>query len=282
MHLTPRQTDDNPPTKVATHIANVGDMSATTPDTDDPKSTEPQPRVDTIGGESAPSKRTTRLFQKEKTAEHTLSTRDVANLLGEAGFSRSRRSVERYCVPGKLDAYFDSFAKQYWITKSSVELFINLLKENTTPDNQSADTTLRQTADKSDDNPPTPPTKVTTHSDSVGDMSATTTDAADQMSAKKQGSQDTKIQELESEIESMERELRNLRITDQVKDGLLKKNEVQFKTFLDHLEGAHRKVGMLESENSRLKSLPAGDTHNTDPDVQSGGTLYEAETNNKI
>jgi hypothetical protein len=174
----------------------------------------------------------------------------------EARLPRSQRSIERYCVPGRLDAFFDTIAKQYWITKTSVVSFIDKLKKDDSFDDSPSNTPPRQPDDIGESSP----SVSAPLADSVGQMSATTSDNDGQKSAAQKDdsgeAKDVDIRELKDELENMERKMRNLEMTDQVKDAMLKKTEAQFLTFLEHLTKSNRKVGELESENRRLKSLP--------------------------
>jgi hypothetical protein len=62
----------------------------------------------------------------ERTADHTLTVREVAKMFEAAGVSRTERSIVKWCLPNKhdvarLDAVFDANERKWFITQESVE-----------------------------------------------------------------------------------------------------------------------------------------------------------------
>jgi hypothetical protein len=62
----------------------------------------------------------------ERTADHTLTVREVARMFEAAGVSRTERSIVKWCLPNKhdvarLDAFFDANDRKWFITPESVD-----------------------------------------------------------------------------------------------------------------------------------------------------------------
>jgi hypothetical protein len=65
----------------------------------------------------------------ERTEQHTLTVREVARLFEEAGVPRTERSIINWCQTNhqgvaRLDCFFDTNERKYFITPQSVELAI--------------------------------------------------------------------------------------------------------------------------------------------------------------
>ncbi len=66
----------------------------------------------------------------ERNAAHTLTVKEVARMFETAGVSRTERSIVKWCLPNKhdvarLDAFFDSNERKWFITQESVEQAIS-------------------------------------------------------------------------------------------------------------------------------------------------------------
>jgi hypothetical protein len=197
------------------------------------------------------------LRNRMRTPEHVLGTQAVSELFGAAQFSRSQRSIERYCHSGKLDAYFDPNTKQYWITRGSVDQFIESLKKDQQISNSLSAARYVQT-DRTDRQPPsmsaTDGQGQATMSDTVGQSTS------DEASSDRDGASfgaKTEIKKLNAIIEDKDSEIRDLKITNKVKDGFIGKMGEQFSGLLDRITNANKRVGELENENGRLRELPA-------------------------
>ena len=65
----------------------------------------------------------------ERTEHHTLTVREAARLFEQAGVSRTERSITNWCQPNRqgiarLDAFFDTNERKYFVTSQSVSLAI--------------------------------------------------------------------------------------------------------------------------------------------------------------
>ena len=65
----------------------------------------------------------------ERTEHHTLTVREVARMFEQAGVSRTERSIINWCQQNRqgiarLDAFFDSNERKYFVTSQSVSLAI--------------------------------------------------------------------------------------------------------------------------------------------------------------
>lgn len=68
-------------------------------------------------------------FHRERKASHTLTVKQVARMLEEAGVARTERSIVNWCQPNRmgvahLDCYFDPNERKYYITEESVRYAI--------------------------------------------------------------------------------------------------------------------------------------------------------------
>ena len=65
----------------------------------------------------------------ERTEQHTLTVREVARLFEKAGVPRTERSIINWCQHNRqgvarLDAFFDTNERRYFITQQSVSLAV--------------------------------------------------------------------------------------------------------------------------------------------------------------
>ena len=212
------------------------------------------------------SETTLDLRNRTRTPEHILVTSEVSQIFGEAQFPRSQRSIERYCHSGKLDAYFDPNTKHYWITRESVDRFIASLKKDQKISN-SLSASRRVDGGRTDGQPPS-------MSASDGQGQATVSDpggqpTSDEASSDRDGASSgtkTEIKKLKAIIDDKDSEIRDLKITNKVKDGFIAKMGEQFSGLMDRITNANKRVGELQNENSRLRELPAAQsTESRDP-----------------
>jgi hypothetical protein len=103
--------------------------AGTVPNTSEPFGTVPHRAESfrTVPNRSE-SFRTTRNSAERKSA-HTLTVKEAARLFEAAGVTRTERSIVKWCLPNKhdvarLDAFFDSNERKWFITEQSVELAI--------------------------------------------------------------------------------------------------------------------------------------------------------------
>src|ERR1041385_5482157 len=67
--------------------------------------------------------------RSERRSAHTLTVKEVSRLFEAGGVSRTERSIVKWCQPNRhdltrLDAFFDSNERKWFITQESVELAI--------------------------------------------------------------------------------------------------------------------------------------------------------------
>ena len=110
---------DSPSSEGAGTIPNTSEQFGTVPNRAESFRTVPN------GSESF---RTLRNRAERKSA-HTLTVKEAARLFEAAGVSRTERSIVKWCQPNKhdvarLDAFFDSNERKWFITEESVELAI--------------------------------------------------------------------------------------------------------------------------------------------------------------
>lgn len=164
----------------------------------------------------------------ERTEQHTLTVRETARLFEEAGVPRTERSIINWCQPNRqgiarLDAFFDSNERKYFITP------------------QSATLAIREEQAKSANNgtTPNPPVKeIPNPSEPV-----------------RKGSADL------AEMKDLELKIRDLEITNRVKDqfiGMLEKERVEFQKerqgYVERLISSSRELGQLHTQLTMLGS----------------------------
>jgi len=169
----------------------------------------------------------------ERTDQHTLAVREVARIFEDAGVPRTERSIINWCQPNRqglarLDAFFDTNERKYFITGQSVHLAI---KE------EQAKAANNPTASQTETPQPKPaePGAATSEMDSNPDQ-----------------------------IHDLRRKIMDLEITNRVKEELLRRVQIQLdhadderKAYIERLIADSRKIGELETQ---LLQLGSGET----------------------
>jgi len=154
----------------------------------------------------------------ERKDSHTLTVREVARMFEAAGVARTERSIVNWCQPNRtgiarLDSYFDPNERRYYISPQSVEQAIAEEKAK---------------AVKSKDS-----------SERFGNIpQAAETDKQTKLP----------VQDDESRVKELEREIFDLQITNRGKDYLIDELNKERKSFFDQLLSANRKMGELENK----------------------------------
>lgn len=169
----------------------------------------------------------------ERTDQHTLTVREVARLFEDAGVPRTERSIINWCQPNRqgiarLDAFFDTNERKYFITGQSVHLAIKeeqAKAANSAPGAQ-AETPQSKAAEAR-------ATASETHSDP-------------------------------GEVTDLRRKVMDLEITNRVKEELLRRAQTQLdqadeerRAYIERLIANSRKIGELETN---LLQLGTGNT----------------------
>jgi len=162
----------------------------------------------------------------ERTDQHTLTVREVARLFEDAGVPRTERSIINWCQPNRqgiarLDAFFDSNERKYFITGQSVHLAIKE-EQAKQPAHGNAINTETEIPKRAE-NPP------------------------------RYGA------ESNDRIKELERQNRDLEITTRAKDYYLERLEKERGEFVEKLIGMSRYVGELETQVLQLGGAPRGD-----------------------
>jgi hypothetical protein len=157
----------------------------------------------------------------ERKEHHTLTVREAAKKFEEAGVARTERSIVNWCQPNRqgisrLDGYFDPNERRYYITLQSVELAIaeEKVKVDKTPVSEPVGNVPK------DAERPEPPIPHASES---------------------------------QEIEELEKEIRDLEITNRGKDYFIGRLERERDGFFEQLLTASRKVGELETKLLQLE-----------------------------
>jgi len=161
----------------------------------------------------------------EERDKYTLSVREVARMFETAGVARSERSIVNWCQRnalgvGKLDAYFDPNDRKYFITPESVDLAIAEEKAKAVRYGHDVEEVVKAPQQTGESMP-----------------SANTDMPAD---AKK-------VKELETEV-------RNLKITNQVKDQFIDLLKQEREGMVEQLTASERRVGELETKLLQIES----------------------------
>lgn len=160
----------------------------------------------------------------ERKENHTLTVRETARMFESAGVARTERSIINWCQPNRqgiarLDSYFDPNERKYFITPQSVETAIQeeiqrAKKSTEVPDSE----TFRSHVEPVKHSPVT-----------------STTKAVD-----------------ERKVQELERENRDLKITNRAKDMFIEQLKDERTGFFEKLLSATRTVGQLETKLQRL------------------------------
>jgi hypothetical protein len=174
----------------------------------------------------------------ERTEQHTLTVREVARMFEQSGVARTERSITNWCQPNRqgvarLDAFFDTNERKYFITEQSANLAI-------------AEEQAKQSA-TGNDMPTRAETSEPRPADTRRSSSESDSDADEQ--------------------EEFRRKLMDLEITNRVKDELLKNARTQLeqadqerKAYIERLISDNRRIGELETQ---LLQLGGGDSERT-------------------
>ena len=158
----------------------------------------------------------------ERKENHTLTVRETARMFESAGVARTERSVINWCQPNRqgitrLDSYYDPNERKYYITPQSVE---SAIQEEI------------QRANKSTDAPA---------SEVFGSPVAHVKHSKPEVNSR----DERKIQELE-------REIRDLKITNRAKDMFIEQLKDERGGFIEKLLTASRRLGGLENRLLQL------------------------------
>jgi hypothetical protein len=175
--------------------------------------------------------------------KHTLTTNEVQQLFSNAELARNRRSIERYCKDGKLDAEIHPDEQRYYITPASVDALIGLIKEIQS----------RQTASLFTTTVATEPRPVATGQRPMPEADATATESQPE---EVQGLQD-RVKKLEKELAEKDRLLEiKQQVNDQVLTSLSNQMEKSHLMFADKVAHFAQIAGQLGEQVKRLQ-IPA-------------------------
>ena len=159
----------------------------------------------------------------ERTEQHTLTVREVARLFEQAGVPRPERSIINWCQPNRhgvarLDAFFDTNERKYFITPQSVNAAVREEQAKTGAGG------VASTSQPEREAPHDPERPASRSEDS-------------------------------EEAKSLERKLRDLEITNRAKDYFidqLKTERAEFQQerqqYVDRLVSTSREIGELRSQ----------------------------------
>jgi hypothetical protein len=165
-----------------------------------------------------------------KTEQHTLTVREVARLFESHGVSRTERSITNWCQPNRqgiarLDAFFDENEGRYYITPQSVSLAIEEEKSrNAGAQNATEIKNAGVPKPAEDPRADTPPPIVE-----------------------------------EGRAKELERQNRDLEITNRMKDAYIEKLESEREKHVDKMIGMSRYVGQLETQVMQLGGHASGE-----------------------
>jgi hypothetical protein len=160
----------------------------------------------------------------ERTENHTLTVRETARMFETAGVARTERSVINWCQPNRqgitrLDSYHDPNERKYYITPQSVEAVIQeeiqrAQKKGEVPDSEAFGSSVTHVK----------------HSQTTGRLAA-----AD-----------------ERKVLELEREIRDLKITNRAKDMFIEQLKNDRADFFDKLLSPNRTMNQLETKLHQL------------------------------
>lgn len=199
----------------------------------------------------------------ERTENHTLTVRDVARLFEDAGVARTERSIVNWCQPNaqgiaRLDAYYDPNERKYFITLESVERAIGEEKA------RMAAQPVRNTSEEAIE---TNHTSDSIPSEPVGNVRKTVATGNPE------------------ETKELESKLRDLEITNRVKDRVItmKDEEIELlrqreSGYIERLIESGHRIGELETRvlqqealvESRTRRLEVRTERMTEPVIEHG------------
>jgi hypothetical protein len=166
----------------------------------------------------------------ERKESHSLTVREVAWMFEAAGVPRTERSITNWCHPNRLgvsrlDSYYDPNDRKYFITPQSVELAVKEEQVKTAH-------TAQERA-------------------SFGTLP--------KRSETKNGNSGLKMEDSEAINDtSLERQLRDLKITNEAKDYYIERLEKEREGFIEKLILTSHRVGELEAKLLQLESPRSG------------------------
>lgn len=178
----------------------------------------------------------------ERTADHTLTVREVARMFEAAGVSRTERSIVKWCLPNKhdvarLDAFFDANERKWFITEESVDRAIAEEKARAVRNNQPLPNPTEETGPNRSE-----PRSRKEHAD---------TDDED--------------------VNELAIRLRDLEITNRVKDAVIKKLETDLtnanterQSYIQQLIDKSHRIGSLETQLLQI-AAPKNDADRARP-----------------
>lgn len=192
-----------------------------------------------------------RTFPKpsERTANHTLTVREVARMFEDAAVSRTERSIVNWCLPNKhdvarLDGVYDANERKWFITQESVERAIAEEQARAARHNESLPNfseTVRKDVKE----------EVPNASEARPKREASDADAG--------------------ELTELNAKMRDLEIATRVKDAVIKKLEGDLqnadeerKGYIQQLIDKSHRIGSLESQLLQL-SAPENDSEHLLP-----------------
>ncbi len=212
----------------------------------------------------------------EKTADHTLTVREAAKTFENKGVLRTERSIINWCNPNRqgmtrLDCYYEENEGKYYITPISVERVIaeeqNKLKIKAKVDSAEAGTIFSEDPNNG--------------SERFGNQ-------ADNFGSVPNSSEANMPEVTEQLVKELERENRDLEISNRVKDIYIERLEGNQQDLIKQLTDKSHRIGELETE-MRLLQPPARNRNqgvfNDEPEaaVEAEGetqdSVGESETN---
>ena len=153
-----------------------------------------------------------------------MTVREVARMFEAAGVARTERSIVNWCQPSRtgiprLDSYFDPNERRYFISPQSVEQAIAEEKAKAAKINESSE----------------PIGKVSQDSESGSKIKTSS------------GTENPNFSELE-------REIKNLRIANEVKDLFIERLKNEQNYFVERLLAATHEVGVLKTKILQIES----------------------------
>lgn len=166
-------------------------------------------------------------FRNERKSSHTLTVREAARLFETAGVARTERSIVNWCQPNahavaRLDAFFDVNDRRWFITPESVERAIAEEQAKAKP----------------------------IHSDSISER-------LPKESASNQPHAQERAEPNPDRVKELEFQLRDLEITNRVKDRHIDELRQEREAMLNKLVDAARNNGILETK-LRVLEAPRG------------------------
>lgn len=184
--------------------------------------------------------------QSEKTEDHTITVREAAKILEDAGIAITERTIINWCNPNRrgvvrLDCYYDESDGKYFITPQSIDRAIKEELHRT-----GGDTYTQQRPSETRDQFSEPFRKVSEKPPKDSEVASE--------SFRNTAPPIGEVSDREAEIRQLRQELMDTKILNKGKDFFIEQLQKDRGQLLEQVSLHARKIGQLETELRQLQT----------------------------